>query len=350
MHDGRLEVDPSRRHIVITGGAGYIGSMLCSELLKRGEWVTIVDSLMFGGDSLLAYAHVPKFHFLQADVCEPGVVVQAARGARERGFPEVSAVIHLAAMVGFPACRDAGREKVWKVNVEAVQNALDDAEHLGAERFIFSSTYSVYGWADGEQAVSEDSPLNPQSLYGESKIAGETLLLEQAQDASCSPLIFRFATLYGVSPRMRFDLIVNQFVLEAYAQKELRLYQAGYSRAFIHVQDVVRGLLLGLDAPEAKARGEIYNLGDDESNHTKEEIVGFIKAALPETRIQYEKVSFREDMRDVSVSFSKVRQALSFRQRWTVPQGIQEVLTLLETGLLGDPFAVRYRNAPPILP
>jgi nucleoside-diphosphate-sugar epimerase len=346
----RLAKDAAPRHILITGGAGYIGSMLCAELLHRGDWVTVVDSLMFGGESLLAYAHHPKFHFLQADVCQPGVVAQAANGASRRAFPQLSAVIHLAAMVGFPACRDAGRDRVWRVNVEAVKKVLDDSEKLDAERLIFSSTYSVYGRAEGRRAVSEDSPLNPQSLYGESKIAGEAVLTEQAQDASCAPLIFRFATLYGASPRMRFDLIVNQFVLEAYTRKALRIYQAGYHRTFLHVQDVVWGLLLALDAPEEKTRGEIYNLGDDDGNHTKEEIVGFIRQALPETKISYENVNFSADMRDVRVSFAKVRRALGFRRRWTVPQGIQEVLTTLKTGLLGDPHGDRYRNAPPILP
>jgi nucleoside-diphosphate-sugar epimerase len=346
--DGRMTI-AEHRHICITGGAGYIGSMLCAELLKRGDWVTVVDSLLFGGESLLAFAHHPRFHFLQADVCEPAVVSQAVDGARGRAFPDLSAVIHLAAMVGFPACQAAGREKVWRNNVEAVQRVLDEAERLGAGRMLFSSTYSVYGRAEAGQAVSEESPLNPQSLYGESKIAGEAVLIEQAAGASCAPLVFRFATLFGASPRMRFDLIVNQFVLEAYIRRKLRIYQSDYHRTFLHVQDVVRGLVLGLEAPEEEINGEVYNLGDDDGNHTKEDVVGFIKEALPDTEVQYEDVHFNADMRDVRVSFAKVQRALGFHRRWTVPQGIDEVLGLLRTGLLGDPFADRFRNAPPIL-
>lgn len=337
------------RHVCITGGAGYIGSLLCAFLLARGDWVTVVDSLNFGGGALLAHVHAPRFHFLRADVATPSVLASAAEGAKQRGFPHVDSVIHLAALVGFPACRSAGRDQVWRTNVEALKRVFEDAEQLGVGRFIFSSTYSVYGRAEGDLPVSETSSLNPQSLYGESKIAGEEFLIEHTEGAQCSPLVFRFATLHGVSPRMRFDLIVNQFVLEAFTGGELRIYQAGYSRSFVHIRDVIAGLLLGLDAPEEKIRHEIYNLGDDAGNHTKEEIVGFIQAALPETKVQYEKVSFSEDMRDVSVSFSKVREGLGFRGRLTVEQGIREVLFLLKTGLLGDPFDSRYRNAPPIL-
>lgn len=285
------------RHICITGGAGYIGSQLCSTLLARGNWVSVVDSLMFGGNALLTHACSPRFHFLHADVATPGVLASVIEQTGQRGFPTPYAVVHLAAVVGFPACREAGREKVWRTNVEALKRVFEDADQLGVERFVFSSTYSVYGRTRGGEPVSETSPLNPQSLYGESKIAGEEFLLSQTGGARCSPLVFRFATLHGVSARMRFDLIVNQFVLEAYSRGELRIYQAGYSRSFVHIRDVVDGLTMGLKAPEAKVRSEIYNLGDDAGNHTKEEIVSLIQEALPDTKVQYETVSFSEDMR-----------------------------------------------------
>ena len=140
---------------------------------------------------------------------------------------------------------------------------------------------------DGK-AVTEESPLTPQSLYAETKIAAEQYLLAQKNTAT-APLIFRLTTLYGISPRTRFDLVVNQFVLDAYTKRELIIYQRGYSRSFIHVRDVVCGIILGLNAPEALSRGQVYNLGDQAGNYTKDEIVGLVIKRLPETVVTYKR-------------------------------------------------------------
>lgn len=333
------------RHILITGGAGYIGSALTGSLLRRGDWVTVVDDLMFGGESLLAYLPHAQFHFMRGDVCETGLIFSAAREAEARGAPPISAIVHLAAIVGFPACQAAGREIVCRTNVKATERVFEQADGLGVERFLFSSTYSVYGMTDDEQLVSEESPLHPQSLYAESKIAAEEYLIDVSQSARCAPLIFRFATLYGVSPRMRFDLIVNQFVMEAFTRGELLIYQHGYSRSFVNIRDVIEGIVVGLDAPGDLVRGQIYNLGDEYGNYTKEEIVALIQRKLPETRVQHKDLTFKGDMRDVRVSFRKIQQRLGFHTCWTVEDGIEEIIHILQTGLIKDPTSGRYRNA-----
>lgn len=329
-----------QKHILITGGAGYIGSMLSGHLLWHGYRVTVVDDLLFGGESLIAYLSHPNFHFLKANVWEPRTIRLAIRS----DWPVPDAVIHLAAIVGFPACQAVGRQVAWRYNVEATQRVFDQAVELGVKRFIFASTYSNYGLSPDGKPVTEDSELNPQSLYAETKINAERYLLANA-DADCAPLIFRLATLYGLSPRHRFDLIVNQFVLEAYTKRELLIYQRGYSRSFMHIRDAVRGFLLALEAPEEKIRGEVYNLGSERGNYTKDEIVALILKRLPETVVHYKDMTFGGDMRDITVSFEKVRRVLGFETQYSVDDGIREVLHALREGLISNPYDPRYRNA-----
>jgi len=328
------------RHVLITGGAGYIGSLLTAELLRTGNKVTVVDSLLFGGEALLPFIHHPDFHFVKADVTEPGTVCDALHG--DWTAPE--AVVHLAAIVGFPACQAVGRQAAWRYNVEATQHVFEQANDLGSERFVFASTYSNYGLSPDGRPVTEEAPLNPQSLYAETKIASEQYLLSQ-KDATCAPLIYRFATLYGVSPRTRFDLIVNQFVLDAYTKRELVIYQRGYSRSFVHVKDVVSGIMLGMDMPNGKVRGQVYNLGSDDGNYTKDEIVALVLKHLPGTAVSYKDLTFGGDMRDITVSFEKVQRELGFRTTLTVDDGVREVLHALHSGLIRDPHDEHYRNA-----
>ncbi len=327
-------------HVLITGGAGYIGSLLTGELLRNGHRVTVIDTLLFGGESLLGYLHHPDFHFVKADVTEP----RALREHTRRDWPKPSAVIHLAALVGFPACQAVGRQAAWRYNVDATRLVFEQANQMGAARFVFASTYSNYGLAADGRPVTEESPLNPQSLYAETKIAAEEFLLAN-KDGATAPLLLRLATLYGISPRTRFDLIVNQFVLEAYTKRELIIYQRGYSRSFVHVLDVVRAMLLGLNAPEEKIRGQIYNVGAPQGNYTKDEIVALVLKRLPETEVTYKNLTFGGDMRDITVSFDKIRRELGYTTTLTVDDGIREVVHALRTGLIRNPHDEHYRNA-----
>lgn len=328
------------RHVLITGGAGYIGSILTSELLRANYRVTILDSLLFGGESLVPFLNHPNFHFIKADVTEPRTV----RDAVKRDWQKPDAIVHLAAIVGFPACQAVGKQVAWKYNVEATKMVFEQAADLGVDRFVFASTYSNYGLSENGKPVTEESALNPQSLYAETKIAAEEFLLSQ-KDAACAPLLFRFATLYGISPRTRFDLIVNQFVLEAFTKRSLIIYQRGYSRSFVHIRDVVRGVMMGLEAGKKKIQGQVFNLGTENGNYSKDDIVQLVLKRMPETVVEYKDLTFGGDMRDITVSFEKVKDVLGFDTTLDVDDGIREVLFALKSGLIRNPTDDRYRNA-----
>ena len=325
------------KHVIITGGAGYIGSLLTSELLRLGHSVTVLDALLFGGESLVGFMAHPNFRFVKIDVTQPHALSNAMRGSEQ-----ADALVHLAGIVGFPACQAIGRDAAWRYNVEAVQHVYEQAADLGVERFVYSSTYSNYGLSDDGAPVSEANTLHPQSLYAETKIVAEEYLLKQT---AVAPLIFRFATLYGISPRTRFDLILNQFVLDAFSKRELIIYQRGYSRSFVHVRDAVRGILLGLDAPLETVRGQVYNLGTEDGNLTKDEIVGLVLKRLPETTVTYKNLTFGGDIRDISVSFEKIKRELGFEATLTPDDGVREVLYAIKSGLIKKPQDGRYRNA-----
>lgn len=321
--------------IVVTGGAGFIGSLLTGVLLNAGHAVTVVDSLLFGGESILPHFGHPRFAFRKADVSTDDLA-DPMRGAE--------AVVHLAALVGFPACQQVGEAVAVRFNVDATRRVFEAAEAARAERFVFASTYSNYGRSDDGRPLTEDSPLYPQSLYARTKIAAERCLLHEGQRSRCAPVIPRFTTLFGVSPRTRFDLLVNQFVLEALTDRRLILYEGDYRRSFVHVRDVVEALCLLLQAPIQVARNQVFNVGSEEGNCSKTEIVDLVRKAIPGVEVEYRNLSFGGDMRDVTVSCEKIRTRLGFRARVSVEEGIREVRDAVEAGLIREPRSARYRN------
>ena len=329
------------KHVVITGGAGFIGSMLTAELLRQGHQVSVVDDLLFGGESLLGFAKHAGFNFIKGDVCEPGTLRQVLKP----DWAKPSVLFHLAAIVGFPACQAVGKQAAFHYNVDAVKRAYEQAETMGVEKFIFSSTYSVYGQSEDNKILDESSALNPHSIYAETKLAAEQWLGDQAGKTNLRPLIFRLTTLYGISPRTRFDLIINQFVLDAFLTRELTIYQRGYSRSFIHVFDVVRCLIAGMHAGPVMMPDLTYNLGTASGNLTKDEIVALIIKRFPDVDVNYKDLSFGGDVRDIHVSFERLNKALGFKAGLTVDDGIRELTQALKTGLISNPRDRRYRNA-----
>ena len=286
---------------------------------------------------MLTFLPDPGFAFRKVDVAD---------GEEDlvRHMEGVEVVFHLAAIVGFPACQQVGERVAWRYNVEATRRVFEAAEAAGVRRLIFASTYSNYGVGVGGVPVTEESPLLPQSLYARTKIAAEEYFLDQGRRSACSVVIPRFATLYGISPRTRFDLIVNQFVLEALTKRKLVIYQGDYTRSFIHVGDVVDALLLMAEAPEGLVRNEIFNVAAAEGNYSKHEVVELVRKHVPHVEVEYRDLSFGGDMRDVGVSCEKIGRVLGFRAGRSLEQGVIEIKEAVESGLIKDPFSARYRN------
>jgi nucleoside-diphosphate-sugar epimerase len=321
--------------ILITGGAGYVGSLLTGTLLTAGNDVTVVDDLLFGGDSLLAHMPNPMFRFRKADVTTDDL------GGDLEG---VDVVYHLAALVGFPACQAVGEDVAYRFNRDATRLVFEAAERAGAKRFIFASTYSNYGVAEDARPVTEDSTLHPQSLYARTKIASEEFLLDRGKRTQIAPIVPRFTTLFGVSPRTRFDLMVNQFVLEALLFRKLVLFQGNYRRSFVHVRDVVRALQLFATAPIDTVRNQIFNVGAEDGNYTKAEIIELIRRNIDGVELEERDLTFGSDMRDVAVSCRKIRDRIGFHATTTPEDGIREVRDAISSGLIRDPQSPRYRN------
>jgi len=329
------------RHIVVIGGAGYIGSVLVSALLEQGNQVTVVDDLWFGGESLLPFLPLQRFRLVKADV--------STSRELDRVMQDADGVVHLAALVGFPACDRAGRETTWRVNVEATKRVYEAAAHAGVRRFIYASSYSNYGHAEGDATVTEESPLFPQSLYAESKIAAERFLLDQTAHNGISTVCLRLATVFGLSPRTRFDLMVNQFVLEAFSKRRLVLYQQDFKRSFVHVRDVARAMALVLDAPDDHVRGQVFNIGSEKLNTTKSYLVELLRKHWTDIQLEMRDVNFGGDMRSLHVSFEKARSILGFEAQLSLEEGINDLCWVLENNVIWEPQSDHYRNHPAIL-
>jgi nucleoside-diphosphate-sugar epimerase len=321
--------------VLITGGAGYIGSLLTGNLLATGNEVVVIDNLLFGGDSILAFMANPNFRFRKADVTTDDLTAD---------LEGVDIVYHLAALVGFPICQSVGEQVAYRFNRDATQLVFEAAEKAGATRFIFASTYSNYGIADDSRPVTEESTLHPQSLYARTKIASEEFLLERGKRSRIAPILPRFTTLFGVSPRTRFDLMVNQFVLEALLLRKLVLFQGNYRRSFVHVRDVVRALQLFATAPIEAVRNQIFNVGAEEGNYTKAEIIDLIRRNISGVELEERDLSFGSDMRDVAVSCRKIHERIGFEAKTPPQEGIREVRDAISSGLISDPQSSRYRN------
>lgn len=327
------------KKIVITGGAGYIGSVLTGVLLRQGFEVVVIDKLLFGGDHMLCYKPY-NFNLYPIDVMDGGddFYLSTFRGA--------DAVIHLAALVGFPACDEVTPDVARRYNVESVKRMYNLADKARVPKFLFSSTYSVYGNAPEGVMVDEESPLNPQSLYGETKIDAERYLLSAG--GSCRPLIFRFATLFGLSPRTRFDLIINQFVLEAMKNGKLVIYQKNFRRSYCHITDIIRTVFNGAVVWGLEHYDQIWNVGSSDMNLSKNEIVDMISKHIP-MNVEYKDLEFQGDMRDIAVSYDKINKANLFEHKISVELGILELKSAISCGLIYNPMDSRHRNANPII-
>src|SRR5262245_7336363 len=319
--------------VLVTGGAGYLGSILCDQLTRSGQRVRALDSLLHGGRSLLGLAGREGFEFLRGDLRDAKTVRFALRG--------VHAVVHLAAIVGDPACAKQP-ELARAVNETASLDLLGAAQDAGVARFVFASTCSNYGrMLDTSVLATEEHELRPVSLYAESKVAVERALLA-LPPAPLAATVLRLSTLYGLSPRMRFDLTVNEFTMELSVRRKLVVFGEQFWRPYVHVRDAARAFAMTLEAPPEAVAGQVFNVGDTKENYRKADLLELMGERIPGAEVQ--RVHKSEDPRDYRVSFERIQEQLGFSVTRRVADGIDEMIAALESGLIENPADPAHYN------
>ena len=319
-------------NVLIIGGAGYIGSVLTRQLLDRNDSVTVVDLLLFGRESLDGLDSNPNFRLVEGDLRDERLLAEVVPGH--------DAVVLLAAIVGEPAC-NRNPENAVDINLNGARKVLAACQAAATQRFVFASTCSNYGVSEGDECVNETAALKPLSTYAQTKVQAEQEILAAASDSFC-PTVLRFSTAFGVSERMRFDLLVSDFTLAAVRDKKVVVYGEQFWRPFVHIRDISESIIQVLNADADVVRGEVYNVGSGSANVQKQELAEMVQRRVTGTELEY--VQQNVDPRSYRVDFSKIEHALGFRARWSVDDGIAEVHEQLVAGAWSDPAHGRFYN------
>jgi nucleoside-diphosphate-sugar epimerase len=315
--------------ILITGGAGYLGSVITGKILNAGHEVVVLDKLIFNQTSLLVYTSNPNFRFIHGDVRNESLL--------EKLCNEADVIIPLAAVVGFPAC-DAEPELAEEINYKQILNIFKFT--LGKnKKILYPNTNSGYGIGEGQTECTEESPLNPISIYGKTKCNAENLL-KSGTDA----IIFRLATVFGVSPRMRTDLLVNDFTYKAITDKYIVVFEKNFKRNFIHIQDVANVFLFMLENYE-KYKGEIFNVGLTTANLSKQELLKKIQNHVKNFAISYNDYYEDPDKRDYIVSNAKI-ESTGWSPEWDIDRGIKELIMGYQ--MIVPKMGAEFRNGFPL--
>ena len=315
--------------VLVLGGAGYIGSSLVRKLLESGRKVRVVDSLVYGDEPLRGVFGHPNLEMRIGDCRNIQDMVAAVRG--------VDSIIDLAAIVGDPAC-EQDKQTALEINYAATRMLIEVAKGHGIQRFIFASSCSVYGATD--VMMDEKSAVKPISLYGQTKLDSEHALLHARSD-TFHPTILRLATVFGLSYRPRFDLVVNLLMAKAYNEGVITIFNGEQWRPFIHVHDVAAGFIKTLNAPLPIVSGQIFNLGDTRLNYTLTQIGQMIQGMFPDTRVQHIDDT---DRRNYRVSFEKIRSQLGFSCSWQLEDGMRQLRQAFEDKEIVDYTDTRYYN------
>jgi nucleoside-diphosphate-sugar epimerase len=319
--------------ILVTGGAGYIGSVLVRRLLGAGREVRVLDRMLHGDRGLLELAEEPRLSILRADLRDPRVHDTALTGAEH--------VIHLAAIVGDKACA-ADEERAVQTNWTATVAFAQRAAALGIRRFVFASTCSVYG-EGRDEILTEESPARPLSLYAETRFHAERGLLGLEGAAGLERVLLRFGTVYGLSPRMRFDLVVNFLAQQAVRKGEVSIFGGSQWRPFVHVVDIARAIEMGLEEPLPENGPPVLNVGDNLENYQLRDLKEEIEERIPGTRVRI--LPEAPDPRTYRVAFDRIESLWGFRASRRVGDGLAEVAEAVRTGRIRNPDDPIYRNA-----
>jgi len=306
--------------ILITGGAGYVGSVLVNNLVKQNYDVRVVDSLVYGNDGISKLIDDKKIKFFNLDIRETESLSNIVK--------DVDCVIHLAAIVGEPLCKkipDAAKQ----INEFATKNFVNICKKNSVKRFIFASTCSNYG--SSSNMVDELSPVKPLSLYSECKVNSEKYIINQNNN-KFNTCILRFATAHGLSPRMRFDLLVQEFLRDALIDKKISIFGEDFWRPLIHVNDMANACISVLNAQSKLVSGQIFNVGSSKENYTKKQLAEIIQKYVSEAEIEI--VKSKTDPRNYKVSFEKIKKILNFEPKTTVEDSVIEILAKIRDGTM----------------
>lgn len=317
-------------NVLVTGGAGYLGSVLVGKLLQENHSVRVLDVLMFGGESLLPYIYNNNFNFIKGDLRN--------RDTISKSLLNIDCVFHLAALVGEPAC-SINAVLTEQINHESAILIAKTAQKMGIQRFIFTSTCSNYGISNLNELATEESPLNPLSLYATTKIATEKDLLKLS-DSNFTVCILRMATIFGLSPRMRFNLLINEMVREAYVKKRILLYKEEAWRPYAHTEDAADALINILNSDSKKINHEIFNVGTE--NYQKKGLVDLVKKYVPDLII--DRQGGLPDNRDYKVSFEKIKKVIGFIPKRKVADGIEELFWAVKNNVFSNLYDERYSS------
>jgi nucleoside-diphosphate-sugar epimerase len=315
--------------VVVTGGAGFVGSLLTRRLLDRGSRVRVIDNFLYSEQGLAGVEGHPHLEIVRGDICDSALLTEALRDAR--------GVIALGALVGDAAC-DIDAERAMEINYRSTHHLLKACRRNGVQRLVFASSCSVYG-ANGEAWLTEESPLSPVSIYARTRVMSEQLLLQEARGLEA--VIFRLATVCGTSPRMRFDLMVNTMTACAAVDGRVRVAGGELWRPHLHVGDAADAFVLAIEAPVAPTG--IYNVGSDEQNFTIGQVAEKVAQQIEGVSVEHRPPD--GDPRSYRVSFARVREVFGFQPRRTVDDAISEVRDLLASGRVDDFRHERFHNA-----
>jgi nucleoside-diphosphate-sugar epimerase len=294
--------------VLVTGGVGYIGSILVPELLRHDFTVTVLDNLMYNQVCLLDCCANRKFDFIKGDICNYDLIGELV--------PKFDIIIPLAAIVGAPAC-NLNPSVTRLVNYEAYMFLVDQLSP--SQMVLFPNTNSGYGIGEKDNFCTEESPLRPISEYGRTKVEVEKALLGKG-----NAVTFRLATVFGMSPRMRLDLLVNDFTYRAFKDRFIILFEEHFRRNFVHIRDVAKAFLFGIEN-YGRMKGKPFNVGLSSANLTKRQLCEKIKKYVPSFHIQSAPLTQDPDKRDYIVSNEKIER-LGWRPDFTIDDGIQELL------------------------
>jgi nucleoside-diphosphate-sugar epimerase len=312
------------RKVLVIGGAGYIGSVLIQDLLADGHSVISTDYLIYENAPLaVTHWYHPRYEFRRLDLRKYATWPSLLAG--------VSDVVILGALVGDPITKKYPKQS-HQINVDAVRQLLAQCNLEKVNKVIFVSTCSNYGLQKDNIPAAEEAGLNPLSVYAKNKVEIELYL--QAQHWNFHYTILRFATAFGLSPRMRFDLTVSEFTRELFLRRELLVYDPDTWRPYCHVRDLARAMCRVLDYPIGEVSEQVFNTGGDRNNHTKRSIVEIISKQLPGSQVAYKEHG--SDPRNYRVNFAKIREKLDFEPHYTVEDGMKELLGALESGVFDD--------------